>query len=98
MLNEVEPSDGLTSLGSWQSGVWFVDHLATRDFLALDYPAITNIACFPYTALAGEGGIQATLPQAFFERIYATSQNKRTEKYGKVITRQSHPLVLPKSW
>ncbi|WP_299530828.1 glutathione binding-like protein [uncultured Herbaspirillum sp.] len=33
------------------------DHLANRDFLALDYPTIADIACFPYTALAGEGGI-----------------------------------------
>jgi glutathione S-transferase len=33
------------------------DHLATRDFLELRRPTIADIACFPYTALAGEGGI-----------------------------------------
>jgi glutathione S-transferase len=33
------------------------DHLATRDFLELGRPTIADIACFPYTALAGEGGI-----------------------------------------
>lgn len=31
-------------------------HLATREWLALDHPTIADIACFPYTALAGEGG------------------------------------------
>jgi glutathione S-transferase len=30
-------------------------HLATREFLALDHPTIGDIACFPYTAMAGEG-------------------------------------------
>jgi glutathione S-transferase len=33
------------------------DHLATRDYLELGRPTIADIACFPYTALAGEGGI-----------------------------------------
>ncbi|MDY0885818.1 glutathione S-transferase [Dongia soli] len=33
------------------------DHLADREFLALGYPTIGDIACFPYTALAGEGDI-----------------------------------------
>ncbi|MFL5392950.1 MAG: glutathione S-transferase family protein [Myxococcales bacterium] len=32
-------------------------HLANRKFLALDHPTIADIACFPYTAMAGEGGI-----------------------------------------
>jgi glutathione S-transferase len=32
-------------------------HLATREWLALEHPTIADIACFPYTALAGEGGI-----------------------------------------
>jgi glutathione S-transferase len=32
-------------------------HLANREFLALDHPTIADIACFPYTAMAGEGGI-----------------------------------------
>ncbi|KRB70562.1 glutathione S-transferase [Noviherbaspirillum sp. Root189] len=33
------------------------DHLADRDFLELGHPTIADIACFPYTAMAGEGGI-----------------------------------------
>ncbi|TAM85148.1 glutathione S-transferase [bacterium] len=33
------------------------DHLATREWLELGHPTIGDIACFPYTALAGEGGI-----------------------------------------
>ncbi|MFL5458966.1 MAG: glutathione S-transferase family protein [Myxococcales bacterium] len=32
-------------------------HLANHQFLALDHPTIADIACFPYTAMAGEGGI-----------------------------------------
>jgi glutathione S-transferase len=32
-------------------------HLSGRDWLELDRPTIGDIACFPYTALAGEGGI-----------------------------------------
>jgi glutathione S-transferase len=32
-------------------------HLANREFLALDHPTVGDIACFPYTAMAGEGGI-----------------------------------------
>lgn len=33
------------------------DHLATRQYLELEHPTIADIACFPYTAMAGEGGI-----------------------------------------
>ncbi|KAJ3472826.1 hypothetical protein NLI96_g13241 [Meripilus lineatus] len=33
------------------------DHLANREWLELGHPTIGDIACFPYTALAGEGGI-----------------------------------------
>lgn len=33
------------------------DHLANRRFLELDHPTIGDLACFPYTAMAGEGGI-----------------------------------------
>jgi glutathione S-transferase len=36
-------------------------HLADRDFLELGRPTIADIACFPYTALAGEGGIDLAL-------------------------------------
>ncbi len=32
-------------------------HLAEREWLELGHPTIGDIACFPYTALAGEGGI-----------------------------------------
>ena len=32
-------------------------HLAGRQFLELGHPTIGDIACFPYTAMAGEGGI-----------------------------------------
>lgn len=32
-------------------------HLANRQYLALDHATIADIACFPYTAMAGEGGI-----------------------------------------
>ena len=32
-------------------------HLANRQFLAADHATIADIACFPYTAMAGEGGI-----------------------------------------
>jgi glutathione S-transferase len=32
-------------------------HLANREFLELGHPTIADIACFPYTAMAGEGGI-----------------------------------------
>ncbi len=32
-------------------------HLADRRVLAVDHPTIADIACFPYTAMAGEGGI-----------------------------------------
>lgn len=33
------------------------DQLATREWLELGHPTIGDIACFPYTAMAGEGGI-----------------------------------------
>jgi len=33
------------------------EHLAAREWLELGHPTIADIACFPYTALAGEGGI-----------------------------------------
>jgi glutathione S-transferase len=48
------------------------DHLATRDFLELGRPTIADIACFPYTALAGEGGIDLSPyknVQAWVERM-----------------------------
>jgi glutathione S-transferase len=32
-------------------------HLATNEWLELGHPTIADIACFPYTAMAGEGGI-----------------------------------------
>jgi glutathione S-transferase len=32
-------------------------HLERRQFLALDHPTIGDIACFPYTALANEAGL-----------------------------------------
>jgi glutathione S-transferase len=32
-------------------------HLAGREFLELGHPTIADIACFPYVAMAGEGGI-----------------------------------------
>jgi glutathione S-transferase len=37
------------------------DHLATRDFLELGHPTIGDLACFPYTAMAGEGGIDLSV-------------------------------------
>ncbi|MNW12135.1 Disulfide-bond oxidoreductase YfcG [compost metagenome] len=47
-------------------------HLAGREFLELGHPTIADIACFPYTALAGEGGIDlAPYPNvlAWIERM-----------------------------
>ncbi|TAL56817.1 glutathione S-transferase family protein [Pandoraea sp.] len=35
-------------------------HLADRQWLELGHPTIADIACFPYTAMAGEGGIDLT--------------------------------------
>jgi glutathione S-transferase len=32
-------------------------HLADREWVELGHPTIGDIACFPYTAMAGEGGI-----------------------------------------
>ena len=32
-------------------------HLATREWLEPGHPTIGDLACFPYTAMAGEGGI-----------------------------------------
>jgi glutathione S-transferase len=37
------------------------DHLATRDFLELGHPTIADIACFPYTAMADQGGIDLSV-------------------------------------
>jgi glutathione S-transferase len=48
------------------------DHLANRQFLEMDHPTIADIACFPYTALAGEGGIDLSAYKnvlAWIERI-----------------------------
>lgn len=36
-------------------------HLATREFLELGHPTIGDLACFPYTAMAGEGGIDLSI-------------------------------------
>lgn len=36
-------------------------HLATREFLELGRPTIGDLACFPYTAMAGEGGIDLSV-------------------------------------
>lgn len=52
-------------LGKLQAGAHRVfkimdDHLASRDWLELGHPTIADIACFPYTAMAGEGGIDLT--------------------------------------
>ncbi|HVJ40254.1 MAG TPA: glutathione S-transferase N-terminal domain-containing protein [Dongiaceae bacterium] len=33
------------------------DHLSDREFLALEHPTIGDIACLPYAAMAGEGGV-----------------------------------------
>ncbi|HET6160202.1 MAG TPA: glutathione S-transferase [Dongiaceae bacterium] len=33
-------------------------HLSDREFLELGHPTIGDIACFPYAAMAGEGGIE----------------------------------------
>ncbi|MES2260990.1 MAG: glutathione S-transferase [Pseudomonadota bacterium] len=33
------------------------EHLANREFMELGHPTIADIACFPYSALAPEGGI-----------------------------------------
>jgi glutathione S-transferase len=33
-------------------------HLSGREFLELGHPTIADIACFPYVAMAGEGGIE----------------------------------------
>ena len=46
--------------------------LTGRDWLELGHPTIADLACFPYTALAGEGGIElAPYPQllAWLARI-----------------------------
>ncbi|MFP6771948.1 MAG: glutathione S-transferase [Alphaproteobacteria bacterium] len=49
-------------------------HLKENDWLALDRPTIADLACYPYSALAGEGEISlapfAALA-AWFERIKA---------------------------
>lgn len=36
------------------------EHLADKDWLELGHPTIADISCFPYTAMAGEGGIDLT--------------------------------------
>lgn len=36
-------------------------HLAGREFLELGHPTIGDLACFPYTAMAGEGGIDLSV-------------------------------------
>ena len=36
-------------------------HLATREWLELGHPTIGDLACFPYTAMAGEGGIDLSV-------------------------------------
>jgi glutathione S-transferase len=47
-------------------------HLSTRQWLELERPTIADIACFPYIALAHEGGV-STSPHhninAWIERI-----------------------------
>ncbi|WP_236001809.1 glutathione S-transferase family protein [Paraburkholderia elongata] len=53
------------------------DHLADREWLELGHPTIADIACFPYTALAGEGGIDLSLyPNvlSWIERVKALPQ------------------------
>jgi glutathione S-transferase len=35
-------------------------HLAKREFLELDHPTIGDIACFPYTVLANEAGLDVS--------------------------------------
>jgi len=46
-------------LQAWIAGMFRTldDHLADREFLALGHPTIGDIACFPYMAMAGEGGV-----------------------------------------
>ena len=47
-------------------------HLSGRDWLELNHPTIADIACFPYTALAGEGEISLqpyANVRAWIERI-----------------------------
>lgn len=36
-------------------------HLAKREWLELGHPTIGDLACFPYTAMAGEGGIDLSV-------------------------------------
>lgn len=36
-------------------------HLASREFLELGHPTIGDLACFPYAAMAGEGGIDLSV-------------------------------------
>lgn len=53
----------------------FLDkHLSTNDWLALGRPTIGDIACYPYSALAGEGEIDLSTYaalNAWFKRIEA---------------------------
>ncbi len=36
------------------------DHLADREWLALDHATLADIACYPYILLAGEGGVDTS--------------------------------------
>ena len=36
------------------------DHLAGREWLALKHATIADIACYPYVALAAEGGVDTS--------------------------------------
>lgn len=50
------------------------EHLADREWLALDQPTIADLACFPYVALSHEGGISLEpypAIQNWIERIKA---------------------------
>ena len=44
-------------------------HLANRQFLAADHATIADIACFPSTAMAGEGGIDLKPFQIAYQRV-----------------------------
>lgn len=46
-------------LQTWAAAMFRMldDHLADREFLALEHPTIGDIACLPYAAMAGEGGV-----------------------------------------
>lgn len=46
-------------LQSWVAATFrnLDDHLSDREFLALEHPTIGDIACLPYVAMAGDGGV-----------------------------------------